>query len=68
MSVHWSGKWVVICSDDEQSATMTRDDALRYATELDECELECGPHRIARVTSTGNIIGEPQAPKGKGRT
>jgi hypothetical protein len=65
MSVHWPGEnWVVICSDDEQSETMTRDEAMRYASELDDW-MSCGPHRIAPVDEHGNIIGEPQRPKGK---
>ena len=66
MSVHWPGEnWVVICSDDEQSETMTRVEAERCALQWDGLPDCGGPHRIALVDKHGRIIGKPQRPKGK---
>jgi len=68
MSVHWPGKnWVVICSDGEQSEKMTRSEAELCALLWSSLPDSGGP-RIAPVDKHGRIIGEPQAPKGKGRT
>ena len=64
MSVQPPQEWVVICDDGERSATMTRDEAMRYAVALDDW-VPCGPHRIAPVDEHGRIIGDPQRPKRK---
>jgi len=69
MSVHWPGKnWVVIDCDDERSEKMTRSEAERCALLWASLPDTGGPFRIAPVDEHGRIIGEPQTPKGKGRT